>query len=187
MTNSAKRARAEKAEPDRFKQAKMMSHLPGSPTGPMNNDPQNANSLNDQRMTLSGEPPKFPYQDSAMDPNDTRIRAPIPNQNSGMPQFMVKGLSRNDGLYGMNPMPSPEQQAGMTGSYLGMQAQNRGLYASMMGPTGMPAQAAPGGSTPEIQQTANVLPVQGVTSAEPLNKPQSKGMSTKSGVRNQIA
>ncbi len=183
MSNSAKRARAEEQDPNRFKQAKQMSHLPGAPNGPMNNTPQNVNSINDQRMTLSGNPPKFPYDDSGLDPADPRSRAPIPNENSGMPQYMVMGKLRNEGLYGMQPMPPAEQQAAMTGSYLGMQAQSRGLYASMMGPTGLPTQTAPGGSTPEIQQGVNTLPVQGVTSAEA----QPQGMSTKSGNRNQIA
>lgn len=183
MANSAKRARAEAADPNRFRQAKQMSHLPGAPNGPMNNTPQNVNSINDQRMTLSGEPPKFPYDDSGLDPADPRSRAPIPNENSGMPQYMVMGRQRNDGLYGMQPMPAPDQQAAMTGSYLGMQAQNKGLYASMMGPTGLPTQPAPGGSTPEIQQGVNTLPVQGVPSTEA----QPQGMSTKSGNRNQTA
>tara|TARA_Y100000401_G_scaffold72133_1_gene58206 strand:+ start:24061 stop:24612 length:552 start_codon:yes stop_codon:yes gene_type:complete len=183
MTNSAKRARAEAKEPNRFKESKMMSHLPGSPNAPMNNTPQNVNSINDQRMTLSGEPPKFPYQDSGLDPADPRSRAPIPNENSGMPQFMVMGLQKNQGPFGMRPMPAPEMQASMTGSYLGEQAQILGLYPSMMGPTGMPTQPAPGGSTPQIQQSENALPVQGVTSTEV----QPQGMSTKSGNRNQTA
>ena len=183
MANSAKRARAEEKDPNRFRETKKLSHLPGSPNPPMNNTPQNVNSINDQRMTLSGEPPKFPYEDSGLDPADPRSRAPVPNENSGMPQFMLMGLQKNQGPFGMRPMPAPEMQASMTGSYLGTDAQNRGLYASMMGPTGMPTQTAPGGSTPQIQQSGNALPVQGVTSTEV----QPKGMSTKSGNRNQIA
>lgn len=184
MSNSSKRERAEAADPNRFKQAKQMSVVPG---GPMNNTPQNVASIGDQRMTLDGSPPQYPYQDSAMDANDFRTRAPIPNENSGMPQFMVIGNGLNKNPYGLQPQPDPVAQNNMDGSYMGTQAQNRGLYASMMGPTGMPTQTAPGGSTPQPQQTAQALPLQGVQSAEIQPQAQGKGTDMKSGNRTKTA
>lgn len=178
---ATKRERAEQMEPNRFKQAQSMVTHAGAP---MNNTPQNVNSLNDQRMTLDpNQGPSYPYMDSGLNPNDPRARAPIPNENTGMPQFMTVGRGHNQNAYGLTPMPDAQSQGQMTGSYLGQQAQGRGLYASMMGPTGMPTQPAPGGSTPESLQTAASLSVQGVQSAEV----QQKGTDMKSGKRTKKA
>lgn len=176
-----KRQRAEQMEPNRFKQAQSMVTHAGAP---MNNTPQNVNSINDQRMTLDpNQGPSYPYMDSGLNANDPRARAPIPNENTGMPQFMTVGRGFNQNAYGLAPMPDPQAQNQMAGSYLGEQAKNRGLYASMMGPTGMPSQTAPGGSTPESLQTASALSVQGVQSAEV----QQTGMNMKSGNRTKKA
>ena len=142
-------------DPNRFKQAKSMSVIPG---GPMNNTPQNVNSVSSTGMTMDGSPALFPYQDSGLAENDMRAYTPIPNENTGMPQGMAKGMLYNSNPYGLQPNPTPEQAAGMTGSYLGAQAEGRGLYATMMGPTGMPTQPAMGGSIPENQQTLRQCP-----------------------------
>jgi len=175
MSNS-KRARREKLDPKSLKEAKQMSAFPG---GPMNNTPQNVASVPMTGMTLDGSAPLFPYQDSGLAQNDMRAYTPIPNENSGMPQSMAIGRLYNNNPYGLQPNPTPEQAAGMPGSYLGKQAEDRGLYATMLGPTGMPVQPGPGGSTPQNQQTAQALPLQGMQSAEV----QPKGMNTRSGKR----
>ena len=97
-TMANKRQRAEEMEPNRFKQAQSMVTHAGAP---MNNTPQNVNSFNDQRMTLDpNQGPSYPYMDSGLNANDPRARAPIPNENTGMPQFMTVGRGFNQNAYG---------------------------------------------------------------------------------------
>lgn len=165
-------------DPDRFKIAKSMSHIPG---GPMNNNPMNVTGLGNQSGSFSGIN-QFPYGDSGLE-NDGRVGANgvYPMQNSGQPQQFANGQRLNSAApYGLQNQPDSKAEEAFEGARLGMEAQDRGLNTSQyMGIVGLPAQPAPGGVIPSQQQTQTTLGLQGSQSAEV----PPKGMDMRSGKR----
>lgn len=165
-------------DPDRFKMAKSMSHMPG---GPMNNNPMNVTGLGNQSGSFSGVN-QFPYGDSGLE-NDSRMggNGVYPMQNSGQPQQFATGQRLNSmAPYGLQNQPDSRAEETFEGARLGMDAQQRGLNTSQfMGMIGLTAQPAPGGVVPTPQQTPNTLGLQGNPSAEV----PSKGTNMRSGKR----
>ena len=165
-------------DPDRFKIAKSMSHIPG---GPMNNNPMNVTGLGNQSGSFSGIN-QYPYGDSGLE-NDARLGANgvYPMENSGQPGQFVSGQRLNSSApYGLQQQPDSRAEETFEGARMGMDAQKRGLNTSQyMGIVGLPAQPAPGGVVPTPQQTQSTLGLQGTQSAEV--PPQ--GMDMRSGKR----
>lgn len=151
-----KKDNAMQLDPNRFKIAQNMAVMPG---GPMNNNPMNVTSIDNQAGSLNGVN-QFPYGDSGL-ANDGRMGANILNptqiQNSGLPQTAPMGQGMNASQpYNMQQQPTPNAEEPMEGMRLGQEAMNRGLQTSQfMGPVGSAAlmpgaldPTIPGGSTP---------------------------------------
>ena len=155
MANS-KKDNAMMMDPNRFKIAQQMSAVPG---GPMNNNPMNVTSIDNQSGSMNGIN-QFPYGDSGLQ-DAPQMGANILNpqmvQNSGLPQTAPMGRMLNGGQpYTMQQQPSPNAEEPMEGMRLGQEAMNRGVQASQfMGPMGSAAlmpgaldPTIPGGSSP---------------------------------------
>ena len=177
MANSEKRKEnIAVLDPNRFKEAKLMSTVPG---GPMNNYPPGMSSFI-QPSSLSGVN-QFPYGDSGM-VNPPQLGGVFPTQPSGMPQQMAVGTRLNQTPYGSVPTPDPQTASFMTGAYAYQQAQAKGLFATALGPTGMPSQMPQMGMGPmDMLANSMTLPPQGTQSAE-VQAPQ-KGTSMRTGKR----
>ena len=173
-----KEENARNLDPDRFRLAKSMSHMPG---GPMNNNPMNVTGLGSQSGSFSGMN-EFPYGDSGLE-NDGRMGANgvYPMENSGQPQQYAMGQRLNSNApYGLQNQPDSRAEETFEGARMGMDVQKRGLNTSeYMGIIGLSAQPAPGGVVPTPQQTGNTLGLQGNPSAEV----PAKGMNMRSGKR----
>lgn len=177
MANS-KEDNARMLDPQRFKVAKDMAVMPG---GPMNNNPMNVSSVDTNSGSFSGVN-QFPYGDSGME-NSRQMgtNAVFPMQPSGNPQNAVMGNGLNGmAPYGYQPQPGSADADPMESMRLGTEAKNLELFASPMGPIGMQAQPAPGGSVPSSEQTPGTIPLQGTPNAE---VPSSGGMNMRSGKR----
>ena len=153
---ASKKDNAMMMDPNRFKIAQQMSVVPG---GPMNNNPMNVTSVDNQAGSFSGVN-EFPYGDSGLQ-NAPQMGANVLNpmmvQNSGLQQNMPMGTGMNGQQpYGLQQQPSPNAEEPMEGMRLGQESQNRGLFTSQfMGPTGSSAlmpgaldPTIPGGSSP---------------------------------------
>jgi len=99
----------------------------------------------------------------------------MPQPASGMQAF-APGTRLNSGA----PIGMQQQPSEMADQMQAMQYNQRNMFgqSSMMGPIGLPATPAPGGSAPTPQQTANTLPPQGVPNAEAVT-----GVNMKTGKR----
>ena len=152
-------------DPQRFEIAKSMSVVPG---GPMNNNPMNVTSIDQQLSSLSGVN-QYPYGDSGM-VQPQQMGGVYPMQNSGQPGNMVTGTGKNKIPYGTQQQPQYSAADPMEGMRLGMDAMNRGLMSSQyMGMIGMGVETTtplPGGSIPSPQQTNATLGLQGMQNAE---------------------
>ena len=165
MANS-KKDNAMNLDPERFKIAQSMSYMPGAP-GAMMNNPMNVTSISPQPGSMSGVN-QYPYGDSGI-ANDSRVGGGVfPASPSGMAQNSTVGSGYNrQYAYGQQPQPSPSAADSMEAMRLGMDAQQRGVLASGMGPTGMgPMATLPGGAQPMGQQTGATLGLQGLSSTD---------------------
>lgn len=165
-------------DPNRFKVAKDMAVMPG---GPMNNNPMNVVNVDAGAGSLSGIN-QFPYGDSGLERDPSMgTNAVFPMQPSGNPQNAVIGTRLNaQAPYGYQQQPGSADADPMESVRLGTDAQNRQLFASPMGPIGMEAQPAPGGSVPGVQQSPGTIGLQGQQSAE---VPTKGGTNMRSGKR----
>ena len=169
-----KKDKAMQLDPDRFKVAQSMSTIPG---GPMNNYPVAQGDFV-QQSSLSGVN-TFPYGDSGL-AGDERMGGVFPTLPSQAPQQLTMGRGFQGQIpYGMQQQPPHTAGDELLGNYAGMDAQNRGLNASMMGPIGMEAQPAPGGVVPSPQQTETTMGLTGMPNAEMA----AGGMNMKTGKR----
>lgn len=162
-------------DPNRFKIAQNNAYLPG---GPMNNNPMNA-QVGMQPSSMNGVN-QFPYGDSGI-VNATQLGGVYPSPASGKPQFMVSGTGYQNLPYGSIPTPDPQMSSMMQAQYGFIDAQRRGLFASALGPTGMPG-VAPDGMGPQdtLTNSMTLIP-QGMPSAElAVNQ---KGTNMKTGKR----
>jgi len=154
---ASKEERAKMMDPNRFKIAQNMSVVPG---GPMNNNPMNVTSIENQSGSLNGVN-EFPYGDSGLE-NAPQMGANILNpgmvKNSGLQQNMPMGAGMNSQQpYGLQQQPSPNAEEPMEGMRLGQQSQQRGLFTSQfMGPTGSGA-LMPGALDPTIPGSGTPL------------------------------
>ena len=179
-----KKDNAMQLDPNRFKIAQNMAVMPG---GPMNNNPMNVTSIDNQTGSLDGVN-QFPYGDSGL-ANDGRMGANILNpmqvKNSGLPQTAPMGQGMNSGQpYNMQQQPTPNAEEPMEGMRLGQDAMNRGLQTSQfMGPVGNAAlipgaldPTIPGGSSPlgQLPTTQQVVGGEMVPGSTP-QKIQKKG------------
>jgi len=173
---ASKKDNAMQLDPNRFKIAQNMAVMPG---GPMNNNPMNVTSIDNQSGSLSGVN-QFPYGDSGL-ANDGRMGANVLNptmvQNSGLPQTAPMGAGLNAGQpYNMQQQPTPNAEEPMEGMRLGQEAMNKGLQTSQfMGPVGsaalmpgaldptIPGGSAPLGMMPTTQQVVGGEMVPGST------------------------
>jgi hypothetical protein len=149
MANS-KKDNAMMMDPNRFKIAQQMSPVPG---GPMNNNPMNVTSIDNQPGALSGVN-QFPYGDSGLQDAPqlgANILNPMGVQNSGLPQTAPMGRGLNGAQpYTMQQQPSPAAEEPLEGMRLGQEAMNRGIQSSQfMGPVGSAAMM-PGALDPTI-------------------------------------
>ena len=147
----------------------------------MNNNPMNVGSVDTSAGSLDGIN-RFPYGDSGleMDPS-MGTQSVFPMQPSGNPQSAVVGTRLNSQApYGYQPQPNSSDSDMLEAMRLGQDAKNRSLLTSPMGPIGMEAQPAPGGSVPGVQQSGGTIGLQGTPSAE---VPSSGGMNMRSGKR----
>ena len=164
MANSAKREKAAMLDPNRFKIAKNNTYVPG---GPMNNNPMNVTGLDPQLSSMSGVN-QYPYGDSGL-VNPQQLGGVFPQQASGMPQSMTVGRVHNMNPFGTQPTPDPGTASMMPGQYQYNDAAQRGLFASALGPTGMPGQVTPGGAPmgqADMLTNSMTMPLQGMQSAE---------------------
>ena len=169
-----KKDNAMQLDPDRFKVAQSMSTVPG---GPMNNYPVAQGDFI-QKSSLSGVN-TFPYGDSGLS-GDERMGGVFPNLPSQMPQQATMGRGYQSQVpYGQQQQPPASAGDELMGNYAGIDAQNRGLNPSMMGPIGMEAQPAPGGVVPSPQQTQSTMGLTGMPNAEMA----ASGMNMKTGKR----
>jgi len=166
MMANSKKDNAMNLDPKRFEIAQSMSYMPGAP-GAMMNNPMNVTSISPQPGSMDGVN-RFPYGDSGL-VNDPRLGGGVfPMQPSGMPQNMTRGAGFQGMVpYGQQQQPTPSAADSLEAMRLGMGAQEKGLMASGMGPTGMgPMQTLPGGAPPMGQQTGAVLGLQGLPSTD---------------------
>ena len=173
----SKMDRAVLLDPNRFKIAKNNTYAPGSP---MNNNPMNVTSIDPQVSSMSGVN-QFPYGDAGM-VNPAQLGGVFPMQASGQPQAMTSGRVNNMQPYGTLPTPDPGTASMMTAQYQFADAKARGLFASAMGPTGMPGQVTPGGAPmgqADMLTNSMTMPLQGMQSAEMA----AGGMNMKNGKR----
>ena len=147
---ASKKDNAMQLDPNRFKIAQNMAVMPG---GPMNNNPMNVTSIDNQAGSLDGVN-QFPYGDSGL-ANAPQMGANILNpmqiQNSGLPQTAPMGQGMNAAQpYNMQQQPTPNAEEPMEGMRLGQEAMQRGLQTSQfMGPVGSAA-LMPGALDPQI-------------------------------------
>lgn len=173
---------------------------PLAPQGPNNvdTDPRTAASFNPQLASMNGAS-QNPYGDAEF--QLPQMGAPGQNNGgianfSGARQFDVPGTGYNRMPASMIPSFS---QAGSApdadlneGQRIGMDIQNRanlygaGSFTNAMGLAnpGFPNSVTPGGSTPSNLQSANTIPLQGVTGGLPQGgngKPKAKRGGRNSG------
>jgi len=163
-------------DPSRFKIAKNNSYAPGMP---MNNNPMNVTSIDPQVSSMSGVN-QFPYGDAGL-VNPQQLGGVFPMQASGQPQALAAGRVNNQMPYGSMPTPDPGTASMMPAQYQYNDAASRGLFASALGPTGMPGQVTPGGAPmgqADMLTNSMTMPLQGMQSAE-----LAAGMNTRSGKR----
>jgi len=157
-------------DPGMMQQAQQMSV-----GGKMNNSPQNVKSMMYAGSTMDmGKGAPAPYEDGRIFTD--ALTTVMPQPASGMQAF-APGTRLNSGApIGMQQQPPSE----MADQMQAMQYNQRNMFgqSSMMGPIGLPATPAPGGSAPTPQQTANTLPPQGVPNAEAVT-----GVNMKTGKR----
>ena len=166
------------SDPNRFRIAKQMPVVPG---GAMNNNPMNVTSIGVQGAGMY----QTPYMDMSMNP--ASMGGVFPMNPSGKPQSMTSGTGWNQMPLGTVPTPDPQTASMMNAQYAFTDAQNRGLFASALGITGMPGQQLPGSSQMGgVDQAMNsmTMALQGVQSAEvpnmvPGSTPQKKGKGKK--------
>lgn len=171
MPNS-KEENAKMLDPQRFQIAKSMAVIPG---GPQNNNPMN--------VTDNASPPirsESIMGDYAQNYTQMGTSAVFPMSPSGNLQNAVVGVGLNSGAqYGYQQQPPSQAADELESSRTGMDAKNRGLFPSPMGPLGQSATPAPGGVVPSPQQSEGTMPLQGVPNAEAMTG----GMNMKSGKR----
>lgn len=185
--SEAKRQRRKQAGP--AMDAEMISYsnspIPGMPPGPgnMNGNPQNFTSYGAQASSLNGgiqenlyRDGQFQYPQMGADVlNPLQVPRSTLQQNTPLP-----GRGRNKTApYGMQQQPPGEMADRMESMRLGGEAQQRGLFPSPMGLTGMPA--VPGGMNPQIAgQSGNTLPLSPQNSMGPMT-PGSQKVTKKKG------
>ena len=163
-------------DPNRFKIAKNMAVLPG---GAENNNPMNVTGIADAPITapsIYGDfQQAYPQMGSGM-VNPTNV------PNSGLPQLHPLGQGFNAAApYNLQQQPKPEFEEMLEGGRLGFEAKQRGLFtAPYMGMIGESAKVAPGGVVPSPQQSANTMPLAGMSTQM---MPPPGGMNMKSGKR----
>ena len=172
------------------------------------NNPMNAQSMGDGMPTsgsMSGQN-MYPYNDSGLDPGDTRMGAIGFQQPSGSNQNMVPGQRLNAEAYNATNQPDNEAMNRMLPSELYNSAAkfSQKMYGmeevppyqiGALGMQGMPMEAAfkvpTQGSFPYKmpQQSPGYLPLQGIGDVQTVTGPNadSGGMDMGSGNRNKKA
>ena len=146
---ASKEERAKMMDPNRFKIAQNMSVVPG---GPMNNNPMNVTSIENQSGSLNGVN-EFPYGD--MTENAPQMGANIFEPWHGETWSSADHADgcwyEQSGTLWNATAAFPNAEEPMEGMRLGQQSQQRGLFTSQfMGPTGSGA-LMPGALDPILQ------------------------------------